>query len=314
MTWHDLSGYSTFEKARRREIARRLTRLVRGKEADYLLPLDEVRGQLGLHEQWYVGIQTIPVSKIVGTVDRAADFDRTFLPKRNAMEGRWRRVEQTFATEAFPPIITFKVGDAYFIEDGHHRVAIARQRKIDYIDAEVTEVKTPVEITEATDIADLVHLGLHQWFMRSSDLDRVRPRAAIEPSRPHDYGVLLDILHSAGFELMMERATVVSPAVAAAHWYDNLYLPAIASIRAGRLPRIFPRATETDLYLRVHAQHRELAAVTAPHSVDDAVATAESAATESVKAKARLVIEDVKGKLKSPTNDEPPTTDEERSP
>jgi hypothetical protein len=299
VTWSDLSRYSTFERARRREIARRLTRLVRGKDADQLLPLDEVRGKLGLHEQWYVGIQTIPVAKIVGTVDRAADFDRTFLPRRAAMEERWKRVEQTFRTDAFPPIVTFKVGEAYFIEDGHHRVAIARQRKTGYIDAEVTEVKSPVEITEATDAADLVHLGLHQWFMRSCDLDRVRPHAAIEPSRPHDYGVLLDILQAAGFELMMDRAAVVSPAVAAAHWYDNLYMPMLNTIRAGRLPTIFPRASETDLYLRVHAQHRELASVTAPHSVDDAVTSAESTASSSVKAKARLAIEDVKDKLKS---------------
>jgi hypothetical protein len=304
VTWHDLSGYSTFEKARRHEIARRLTRLVRGKDADTLLPLDEVRDKLGLHEQWYVGIQTIPVAKIVGTVDRAADFDRTFLPKRNAMEERWRRVEQTFATEAFPPIITFKVDDAYFIEDGHHRVAIARQRKIEYIDAEVTEVKSPVEITAATDVADLVHLGLHRWFMRSCDLDRVRPRAAIEPSRPHDYGVLLDILHAAGFELMMQRAAVVSSAAAAAHWYDNLYMPTVGTIRAGRLPVLFPRATETDLYLWVHAQHRELESITAPHSVDDAVASAESTATDSAKAKARMVIEDVKERLKPPATQE----------
>ena len=149
--------------------------------------------------------RSIPVSEIVGSVDRAADFDRTFLPKRGAMEARWKRVERTFPTEAFPPIVTFKVGDAYFIEDGHHRVAIARQRKDRFIDAEITEVKSPVEMTAATDVADLVHLGLHQWFMRSSQLDRVRPDADIDPSRPHAYGALLDILQAAGFELMMER-------------------------------------------------------------------------------------------------------------
>ena len=88
--------------------------------------------------------------------------------------------------------------------------------------------------------------------------------------------------------------------MAAAHWYDNLYLPTVKTISAGDLPTIFPRASETDLYLRVHAQHRELVSVTAPHSVDDAVTSAESTASSSVKAKARLAIEDVKDKLKSP--------------
>ena len=116
MTWVDLNGYSTFEKARRREIGRRLARLVLGKDADQLLALDEVRDQLGLYEQWYAGIRTIPVSQIVGSVDRAAAFDRTFLPKRASMEERWKRVEKTFRQQAFPPIVAFKVGDAYFIE------------------------------------------------------------------------------------------------------------------------------------------------------------------------------------------------------
>jgi hypothetical protein len=294
MTWGELPAFSTFEKARRKALARRLARLVRGKDPDQLLSLDDVREHLGLYEQWYVGIRSIPVSDIVGSVDRAADFDRAFLPKRGAMEHRWKRVEQAFTTEAFPPIVAFKVGDAYFIEDGHHRVAIARQRKDGFIDAEVTEVKTPVEVTAATDVADLVHMGLRQWFMRETQLDRVRPDADIDPSRPHSYAVLLDIIQAYGFELMMERQEMVGAVAAAAHWHDALYLPTVEKICAGDLPTVLPRATETDLYLRVHAQHRELASVAAPHSLDDAVGSAESAAGGTMKAKARLAVEDVK--------------------
>ena len=300
MTWHDLSGFSTFEKARRRELARRLSRLVRGKPSDRLLALDNVREQLGLYEQWYVGIRSIPLSKIVGSVDRAADFDRTFLPRRSTMEGRWKRVEQAFRIEAFPPIVAFKVGDAYFVEDGHHRVAIARQRKDDFIDGDVTEVKSPVAITAETDVADIVHMGLRQWFMRESQLDQVRPGAQIEPSRPHAYAELLDIIFAAGFELAMERQTVISPARASAHWHDHLYTPSVERIQAGNLPTIFPNATEADLYLRVHEQHRELVSRTAAHGIDDAVNSAESAASDTMKGKARLAIEDAKEKIASP--------------
>ena len=128
MTWGDLEGYSTFEKARRKELARRLSRLVRGKDPDHLLSFDDVREQLGLYEQWYVGMRQIPVAKIIGSVARATDFDRAFLPRRSTMDDRWKRVEKAFGNEAFPPIVAFKVGDAYFIEDGHHRVARCEPR------------------------------------------------------------------------------------------------------------------------------------------------------------------------------------------
>jgi hypothetical protein len=303
MTWHDLSGYSTFEKARRRELARRLARLVLGKPSDRLLALDEVREQLGLYEQWYVGIRSIPVAKIVGSVDRAADFDRTFLPKRGNMEGRWKRVEQAFRIEAFPPIVAFKVGDAYFIEDGHHRVAIARQRKDEFIDGDVTEVKSPVSITADTDVAEIVHMGLRQWFLRESQLDQVRPDAHVEPSRPHAYAELLEIIFAAGFELAMAREEVIRPAVAAAHWYDHLYAPSVERIRAGNLPTIFPRATAADLYLRVHEQHRELVSRTPAHGIDDAVNSAESAAADTITGKARLALGDAKEKITSTTRD-----------
>lgn len=303
MSWNDLDGFSTFEKARRKEVGRRLTRLVRGKEPDRLLELDEVRTRLHLYEQWYVGFESIEVAKIVGSVDRSTDFDRRFLPKRGGMEKRWKNVENTFRGQAFPPIIAFRVGDGYFVEDGHHRVAIARQRGDEFIDAEITEVKSPVSITSDTDVAAVVHMGLRQWFMDHCQLDRVRPRAEIQPSRPRGYAELLDIVFASGFELMMSRNAMVTPAQASAHWYDDLYMPAVASIRNGSLPTMFPHASDTDLYLRVHEQHRVLQFAGAPRAVEDVVHSTETEASKAVTAKTRLVLEDVKEKLKSAVED-----------
>jgi hypothetical protein len=304
VSWDNLGAFSTFPQARRKEFARRLLRLVLGQEQDSLLSLDEVRGRLQAYEQWYVGLRTIPLDDIVGSVDRATDFDKEFLPKRQSMEPRWQRVEQRFEHEAFPPIKAFKVGDAYFVEDGHHRVAIARQRKTEFIDAEITEVKSPVPITPDVDIAEIIHQGMRRWFMRESGLELVRPKAAIDFSRPHSYPELLDIVQAHGFELMLHRQKVVAPAVAAADWYDHRYLPALELIRARGLPRRFPKASDADLYLRVYAQHRELVAVGGPHDVEEAVISAEESASSSpLTAKTRRavekVIEEVKGTSKS---------------
>ena len=43
-----------------------------------LLPLDEVRRRLRAVGQSDGGVQSIPIDRIVGSVDRSGDFDRSF--------------------------------------------------------------------------------------------------------------------------------------------------------------------------------------------------------------------------------------------
>jgi hypothetical protein len=43
-----------------------------------------------------------------------------------------------------PPIRVYRVADAHFVEDGHHRVAVARAQGQPDIDAYVTEVVTEI--------------------------------------------------------------------------------------------------------------------------------------------------------------------------
>lgn len=45
---------------------------------------------------------------------------------------------------SLPPIEVYQVGDVYFVLDGNHRVSIARQEGVEFIDAHVIEMKTPV--------------------------------------------------------------------------------------------------------------------------------------------------------------------------
>ena len=70
------------------------------------------------------------------------DFDREFRPLRPELRSRWQRLAQRFPDGDFPPIVVSKLGDAYFVLDGHHRVAVARRIGMETIDAEVTELRT----------------------------------------------------------------------------------------------------------------------------------------------------------------------------
>ena len=76
------------------------------------------------------GLRDIPLDAITGSLEpnRAAEFDNEFRPAPPA-RGRWLSVwlaEQRGA--ALPPISVARVGDAYAIRDGHHRVSVARAR------------------------------------------------------------------------------------------------------------------------------------------------------------------------------------------
>jgi hypothetical protein len=133
---------TTFGRARRRSAYRRLAHVVAGRRDPELLPFDEAERRLRPFARRYVGLRAIPVAQIVGTESRGGDFDRHFLPRRPTIGERWRRVEQTFPDGDFPPIVVYQLGDAYFVVDGHHRTAIARQRGMETIDAEVTELRS----------------------------------------------------------------------------------------------------------------------------------------------------------------------------
>jgi hypothetical protein len=269
VSWDPLP--STFDRARRKEAYRRFARAVAGHSNPGLLPLDEVRDRLGFFEQVYIGVRPIPVAKIVGTASRRTDFDKDFLPARAAVRERWRRVEKAFPEGSFPPIAVYKVGDSYFVDDGHHRVAIAKQRKTEFIDAEVTELRTRHELPPDADIGRIILSEQERTFMRESGLELARPKARIEFTRPSGYVELLEIVKVHGFHLMMDRGEVLSMPDVAGDWYDRIYLPTLDVIRAEGLPEAFPRATEADLFLWVWQRRRAVSGDGAGMSLTDTV-------------------------------------------
>jgi hypothetical protein len=134
-----------FLRVRRRQVmetlARRLRRLP--KDSDRLLTLDEVVGALGMRGERSLGLQTIPLDTIVGTVDSGRDFDRHFRPTSNRVRSRWEQLALAQRRGVpIPPIEVYRVGSQHFVSDGHHRVSIAVATGQQSIDAYVTEVLT----------------------------------------------------------------------------------------------------------------------------------------------------------------------------
>ncbi len=283
MSFHQLPQPSTFEKARRREAYRRFARAVKGESgaADELLPLEEVRQRLRLFEQTYVGIRPIPLAKIVGTAGRSRDFDRNFLPRRSGVAQRWKQVERVFPNSHFPPIIVFQLDDSYFVVDGHHRVAIARQRGLTHIDAEITRLQTTTKLPAGADLGRIILAEQERLLMEESGLDRSRPEGRIQLSRAYGYAELFELIKVFGFDVMSERGEVVPREEISGLWYDQVYLPALDVIRRERLAEAFPEATEGDLFLWIYQRRRNQFPERGGLAIEDAVREAKTEGKKS---------------------------------
>lgn len=139
---------SDFAKARRGQVLRALKAKVKGGGRPILF-LDDVTEALGQTGKQKLGLRSIPLDSIVGTVDRGHGFDGEFRPTTKRVRRRWERIAgATRRGESFPPIDVYRVGTVHFVEDGHHRVSVARQLGHEVIEARVTEIKTRIPPSE----------------------------------------------------------------------------------------------------------------------------------------------------------------------
>jgi hypothetical protein len=131
-----------FTRARRRARLRSVMARIRREHAsNRLLSFDDVRRELSVAtNRLHRGTRVVEVDEIVGSVGRWRDFDRSFLPARASVGQRWKRIDRAFQRgEDLPPVELYKIGDAYFVVDGHHRVSVARYHDVPTLEAAVAE-------------------------------------------------------------------------------------------------------------------------------------------------------------------------------
>ena len=186
----------------------------RGRTCGPLLELDELQRLLGLNERAHLGTRAIPVAAIVGTVGRCCDFDRCFHPLRPALRESTAAVRATFADGAVPAIDVFKVGDAYFVSDGHKRVAAARAAGTELVDAQVTEIRSPYRIDAAVERDELLLTERERWFLREGGLAEARPSVRVTAGSAVAYAALLAPLPAGELFLVLaasERLALADP-------------------------------------------------------------------------------------------------------
>jgi hypothetical protein len=242
---------SDFTRARRARVLADIARRLRREPDDVglILPFEEVVEALGRAGQHDLGLQVVPLDAVVGSVDRTVDFDRGFRPTSPRLRSRWERIAAAQRRgESMPPVSLFKIGDLYFVRDGHHRVSVAKSLGRPDIDAYVTEVETRVPLDSATRLSDLPLKDHERLFFERVPLP-VAARGRIRVTDPWDYGVLAEAVEAWGYRAMQERGSFMDRAEVARRWFADEYEPVTSMLREGQLSA--EGETETDAYMRV---------------------------------------------------------------
>jgi hypothetical protein len=247
-----------FQRARRKQVASRLARWLRRQADDIevMLPFEDVIHALGgMVGETYLGVQTISLDSIVGSVDRTRDFDRRFRPTSNRARSRWEKIDEAQRRgQSMPPIEVYRVGDQHFVRDGHHRVSVAAALGYDVIEAHVTEIKTRFPFEGLATMGDLIVKDYERIFRLRVPLP---PEMAqrITVSDPWGFAELAENVEAWGFRLIQDAGEFIDRGEIASRWFADEFEPVVEMLKEADL---IGNGTGADAYLRVARERYRL--------------------------------------------------------
>jgi hypothetical protein len=241
---------AAFSRERRRRALASIAARLRQEPDDVslMLPFEEVVRALGRRGQSDLGVQSIPLDSIVGTVDRRlGEFDRAFRPAADT-RSRWEQVAAARRRgEPLPPIDVYRIGDLHFVRDGHHRVSVARALGDTEIEAHVIEVLTRTRPDHRLLLRDLPLKHQQRVFHERIPL-APEARARIQLSDEWRYAELATLIEAWGFRASHARERLLSRPEMAGAWFREEYEPIVRILEA---TGIGGAGTETERYLRI---------------------------------------------------------------
>jgi hypothetical protein len=147
-----------------------------GRECNDLLSYDEVFRYLKKQPRSELGLQLVALEQIMGSSGRYHDFDLAYFPRRKSSDNRWVNIAKAkYQGAELPSVLLYKVGEAYFVEDGNHRVSVARVYGEEYIKANVIEIN----VSNIKPEPSCTRLG-YKLNGEESSQQRTRPNGAAE--------------------------------------------------------------------------------------------------------------------------------------
>jgi hypothetical protein len=250
--WFENMAEDDFARARTRELLSRIARLL-DPERENLLPFEDVKAILKPGAETYVGMEAVPVDRIVGSEGRYRDFNRHFLPRREFLRSRWISVDMAHYNDVpLPPVRIYEVGGVYFVRDGNHRVSVARMRGQTMIDAEVTRLDTVVSIKPGMTLEELRRELLayeKRRFYERTEYGLLTGDDRLDFTSPGRYDEILEhiLVHKYYVNQAVEKELSFEDALWS--WHENVYKPVVSAIEEEGLLSRFPARTASDLYM-----------------------------------------------------------------
>lgn len=242
---------SDFARQRRRRALSKIAARLRFEPDDVsaMLPFEEVVAALGRYSESDLGIQTIRLDSIVGTVARRrGEFDRNFRPTSAGVRGRWERIASARRRGAtMPPIDVYRIGEIHFVQDGHHRVSVGRALGDTHIEAHVREVRTQLSAGTELRLRDLP-LKRHERVFNERVPLPPEMRSAIQVSDEWRYAQLAMLIEAWGLRASYAREELLSREEIAQAWFREEYEPVVAVLTEAQ---IGGEGTDAERYLRI---------------------------------------------------------------
>jgi hypothetical protein len=242
---------SDFARERRRRALSKIVSRLRFEPDDVsaMLPFEEVVAALGRRSESDLGMRTIPLDSIVGTVARRrGEFDRKFRPTSGTVRGRWEGIATARRRgQAMPPIDVYRIGEMHFVADGHHRVSVARAMGDTHIEAYVKQVRTELPAGTGLRLRDLP-LKRHERIFHERVPLSTAHRARIKLSDEWRYAQLATLIEAWGLRASHAREQLLSRREIAEAWFLEEYEPVVEVLSEAQ---VGGAGTETERYLRI---------------------------------------------------------------
>jgi hypothetical protein len=194
------------------------------------------------------GVQTIPLSKIIGSVGKYYDFDSHFRPKKHVSEKRFKDVKKAMRDgKNLPPVKLYQIRNDYYVMDGNHRVSVAKELGWDEIHAKVIELLSSKKTME-----NLLYIERKNFHEKTGLPNKV---VLTEVGK---YNLLEKQIKQHKSHLRNISGKDIAFTKAADDWYNTIYVPLTTIITNGNLLKYFPKRSVGDLYIYIAYHHWEI--------------------------------------------------------
>lgn len=241
-----------FARARNKALFNEIQHFLAPEEAA-MISLNTVRKVIKPESESYIGMQVIPINKIVGSEGRYKDFDNQFFPKRSVAKERWEHVDEALIKDiVLPPIKVYELGGLYFVRDGNHRVSVARAKGVEFIDAEVVSLKTEIKLSPARTLSGMMKQIIayeKRNFYFKTNFGDITDYWILDFSTAGQYDVIYEHILTHKYFINQNKTEEISMEEATTSWFNNVYLPVIQTIEKYKIMKYFKKNTISDLYV-----------------------------------------------------------------